>query len=313
MYFSQQVDKLFVPAARLMFSLAECVPWLAVLLILSLAIIIPNLITIIIFLKNRSLRKRSTYLMINLAVADMLVGVFSTDEFRYVGVNLCNLWEDILPVKPAVYVMRHFSVLFPVASVTNISVISLERLHATFLPLRHRVMQKWIYGLIVAIIWVTAGLVSTGAVVIEQFKRRSHYFYLWNSFDLICLLIIAVSYVSIVIKVRCGAQPHHHGAASRERKLTMTLFIVTVVSLLTWLPFVIISFLYFTTDIFSSVSRIAFDRLNLVLIIFYCANSLVNPILYAARMPDFRRTLVALFRRRPQQLNQAPVIPLCDM
>ena len=269
MYFSQQVDKLFVPAARLMFSLAECVPWLAVLLILSLAIIIPNLITIIIFLKNRSLRKRSTYLMINLAVADMLVGVFSTDEFRYVGVNLCNLWEDILPVKPAVYVMRHFSVLFPVASVTNISVISLERLHATFLPLRHRVMQKWIYGLIVAIIWVTAGLVSTGAVVIEQFKRRSHYFYLWNSFDLICLLIICVCYTSIVIKVRCGAQPHHHGAASRERKLTMTLLIVTVVSLLMWLPWVIISFLYFTTDILSSVSKITNDRLKLVSMVFF--------------------------------------------
>ena len=269
MYFSQQVDKLFVPAARLMFSLAECVPWLAVLLILSLAIIIPNLITIIIFQKNRSLRKRSTYLMINLAVADMLVGVFSTDEFRYVGVNLCNLWEDILPVKPAVYVMRHFSVLFPVASVTNISVISLERLHATFLPLRHRVMQKWIYGLIVAIIWVTAGLVSTGAVVIEQFKRRSHYFYLWNSFDLICLLIICVCYTSIVIKVRCGAQPQHHGAASRERKLTMTLLIVTVVSLLMWLPWVIISFLYFTTDILSSVSKITNDRLKLVSMVFF--------------------------------------------
>ena len=269
MYFSQQVDKLFVPAARLMFSLAECVPWLAVLLILSLAIIIPNLITIIIFQKNRSLRKRSTYLMINLAVADMLVGVFSTDEFRYVGVNLCNLWEDILPVKPAVYVMRHFSVLFPVASVTNISVISLERLHATFLPLRHRVMQKWIYGLIVAIIWVTAGLVSTGAVVIEQFKRRSHYFYLWNSFDLICLLIICVCYASIVIKVRCGAQPQHHGAASRERKLTMTLLIVTVVSLLMWLPWVMISFLYFTTDILSSVSKITNDRLKLVSMVFF--------------------------------------------
>ena len=174
-------------------------------------------------------------------------------------------------------------------------------------------MQKWIYGLIVAIIWVTAGLVSTGTVVLVQFKQQSHYFYLWNSFNLICLLIIAVSYVSIVIKVRCGAQPHHHGAASRERKLTMTLFIVTVVSLLTWLPFVIISFLYFTTDIFSSVSEIAFDQLNLVLIIFYCANSLVNPILYAARMPDFRRALVALFRRQPQQLNQAQVIPLRDM
>ena len=296
-----------------MFSLAECVPWLAVLLILPLAITILNLITIIVFIKSRSLRKRSTYLMISLAVADMLVGVTATADFSHVGVNYCNLWEDIVPDKLAAYV-TFFTVLFPVASVTNISAISLERLHATFLPIRHRVMQKWIYGLIIAITWATTGLVSTGAVVLDQFKQRRHHFYLRSSFNLICLLIISFSYVSIVIKVRCGAQPHRHGAASREKKLTMTLFIVTFVSLLTWLPFVIIGFLYFATDIFSSVSIITSKRLNLVLIVLYYANSLVNPILYAARMPDFRRTLVALFRRRrPQQLIPAPVIPLRDM
>ena len=291
-----------------MFSLAECVPWLAVLLILPLAIIILNLITIIVFIKSRSLRKRSMYLMINLAVADMLVGVLATGHFSHVGVNYCNLWEDIVPVKLAAYV-TFFSVLFPVASVTNISAISLERLHATFLPLKHRVMQKWIFGLIIAITWVTAGLVSIGAVLLDQFKERSRFFYLWISFSLICLLITSVSYVSIVIKVRCGAQPYRHGAASREKKLTMTLFIVTFVSLLLWLPFVIICFLYFTNAILSSASL----RLYIAVTVLYQANSFVNPIIYAARMPDFRRTLVALFRRRPQQLNPAPVIPLRDM
>ena len=313
MYFSQQVDKLFLPAAKLMFSLAECIPWLAVSLILSLATIILNLITIIVFIKNRSLRKRSTYLMISLAVADMLAGAFANvNTFTFLGVYLCNLWENFIPVKLAVY-EAFFAILFPIASVTNISAISLERLHATFLPLRHRVMQKWIYGLIVAITWVTAVLVSTGAVVLDQFKRRSHFFYLWNSFNLICLLIISVSYMSIIIKVRCGAQPHHHGAASRERKLTMTLFIVTFVSLLLWLPLLIFTFLYFTTDIFSSVSTITYDRSNFVVIVLSDANSLVNPILYTARMPDFRRALVALFRRQPQQVNPSPVIPLHDM
>ena len=161
MYFSQQVDKLFIPGAKLMFSLAECVPWLAVLLLLSLAIIILNLITIIVFIKNRSLRKRSTYLMINLAVADMLAGVFYTDYFNALGADLCNLWEDIVPVKLAVY-MFLFSFLFTAASITNISAISLERLHATFLPLRHRVMQKWIYGLIVAIIGLQLGWYQLG-------------------------------------------------------------------------------------------------------------------------------------------------------
>ena len=101
-----------------MFSLAECVPWLAVTLMLSLAIIILNLITIIVFIKNRNLRKRSTYLMINLAVIDMLAGVAATDYFYfYVGVYSCNLWKDFLPDKLYVYVPRAIlDILFLVAS-----------------------------------------------------------------------------------------------------------------------------------------------------------------------------------------------------
>ena len=310
MLFSQQVKKVFPPAAKLMFSLAECVSWLAVGLMMSLAIIILNLITIIVFIKNRNLRKRSTYLMINLAVIDMLVGVIATENFvNLVGAYSCKLLKEGLPDKLLVYWIILY-VLFRVASIINISAISLERLHATFWPLKHRVMQKWIYGLILAIIWVTAGWVAIFVVTLEQ----SLLFFLWNLFNSLCLLIISVSYSSILIKVRCGAQPQHHGAVSRERKLTMTLFIVTFASLMMWLPYIIyFFFFYYATDIFNSLSNIAFRRLNLVCIVLYYANSLVNPILYTTRMPDFRRALVALFRRRPQPLNQARVIPLRDM
>jgi len=253
--------------------------------------------------------------MLNLAVIDMLAGVAAIENFvNLVGAYSCSLWKDFLPDKLEVYVtINILFILFPVSSVTNITVISLERLHATFWPLRHRVMQKWIYRLVVAITWATAGLVSIGAGVLQQSKERSRYFYLWNSFNSACLLIISISYVSIVIKVRCGAQPQHHGAASRERKLTMTLFIVTFVSMLMWLPFVMSSFFYFSTDIFSSLSSIAIIRLNIALNLLYYANSLVNPILYTARMPDFRKALVAVFCRRTQQLNQAQAFPLRDM
>ena len=296
----------------MLFSLAECVSWLAVGLMLSLAIIILNLIAIIVFIKNSNLRKRGTYLMINLAVADMLAGVNATENFVNFGARFCDFWKLAVPVKLTVY-LTILSVLFPVTSVTNITAISLERLHATFLPLRHRVLQKWIYGLIVAITWVTAGLVSTGLGVLDKLKERRHYFYLWNSFNPLCLLIICISYVSIAIKVRCGERRQHHRAGSRERKLTMTLFIVTFASLLMWLPFVMGSFLSLETDAFSSLSEIAFFRLNFVCIVLYNANSLVNPVVYTTRMPDFRRALIALFRRRPQQLNQAAVIPLRDM
>ena len=242
----------------------------------------------------------------------MLNGAFAIHFFFHaVGVTLCNFWKYTIHDNWARYTFFAIMHLFPVASLTNITAIALERLHATFKPTTHRELRTWTYRLIILIILATAGLVSSMDIVLLTFKERRHSFYLWNSFNLICLLIICISYSSIVIKVRCGAQPQHHGAVNKERKLTMTLCIVTFVSLLTWLPYVIGSFLYFASDISSSLSTLAISRLNLATVALYHSNSLVNPILYTVLMPGFRRAVVALFRKRPQQQNQ--VIPLRDM
>ena len=59
------------------YSSTECIAWLAVFMTEAVAIVTLNIITIIIFMKNRSLRKRKMYLVINLAVADLFVGVFA--------------------------------------------------------------------------------------------------------------------------------------------------------------------------------------------------------------------------------------------
>ena len=101
-------------------------------------------------------------------------------------------------------------------------------------------LKKWVYRLLIAVVRITSGLVSIAYTLLFYFESKSYYAeYLSGTFISICLLIICVSYTSIVIKVRCGAQPQHHGATSRERKLTRTLLIVTVVSLLVYLPYVI--------------------------------------------------------------------------
>ena len=55
------------------FSPSECVGWFAVRLIEGVAIITFNAFAIIVYLKERSLRKRSMYLVINLNVVDMCV------------------------------------------------------------------------------------------------------------------------------------------------------------------------------------------------------------------------------------------------
>ena len=277
--------------------LAECV-----------AIVTLNLCSIIVFIRNRNLRKRSMYLVVNLAVIDTFVAGNAVYYLFYWSGIQCNLWNwNSIEGMTSI-----FTLFFGPGSLINIAIIALERMHATFCPFRHRVLKKWVYLLIIVTVWVTSGLLIIAYVLLLHFNEFYYGKYLYFTFISISLLIICVSYSSIVIKIRCGAQPQHHGAASRERKLTKTLLIVTVVSLLLCLPHVVWMHVLFISKyaIWKSLSSTVAHHLDNALVFLIYANSLVNPILYAIRMPEFRAALLTLFRKRPQQQRQVAVFPL---
>ena len=300
-----------------MWSLSECIPWMTVGLAESVAIVTLNLCTIIVFVRNRNLRKRGTYLVINLAVIDMFVGGTVVYNLFYLAGVFCNLFKWHL-IDSSKYIFTEVLMsLFPIASLTNITIIALERVHATFFPLRHRVLKKWVYGLMIAVVWVISGLLAIAYQVLLEFKETYYYgVSVLHTFSSIFPLIICISYTSIVIKVRCGVQPQRHGAASRERKLTMTLLIVTGVSLMFYLPHVIYLFFSFRiskSKIWQSVSFSVDTHLFFARLFLLFANSLVNPILYAIRMPEYRSAVLFLFRKRPKQQREVVVLPLREM
>ncbi|CAH3192465.1 unnamed protein product [Porites evermanni] len=288
----------------MIFSSSECVTWLSLGMIESAVIIAGNLISIILFMKNNCLRKRGLFLVINLTVADMLAGgSFIADLFFTLNSSYCKFSELNLGSYWRTVPLNFAILFFPLASLTNIAMISLQQTHATFRPFQHRVIKKWVYGVAIAFVWVLAATVSATVVSFKlSTNSRSHYFYLWQSYNCLCLFVICVSYTSTVVKFCCGARPPHHGAARRQRKLTVTLLLMTVVSLLMWLPYVVATFVNFRTNHVKSLSVPKQFRLNIALIFLYNANSLVNPILYAIRMPEFRRALLSLFRRQQNQM-----------
>ena len=126
-----------------MSSLSDCIPWMTVGVAESAAIVTLNLCTIIFFMRNRNLRKRSTYLMINLAVIDMFVGGAVVYHLLFrPGVD-CNLWQRHLIYYSGTNIfIEVLKSIFPVASLTNTTMIALERVHATFFPFKHRVLKK---------------------------------------------------------------------------------------------------------------------------------------------------------------------------
>ena len=273
---------------------SDCIPWLVVSITECLAIVFLNIITIIVFVKQRQLQRRSTYLIIHLAIVDLLFGAVSGPVIisDLLG-HYCDLWKYNTKIFP-------LANLFPMTSLVNLAVISLERLHATFCPFKHHFIKKRVYGVIIGAIWlITSSRETVQVVIFEKGSGNSPLtvafapFVYWSA----SLFVICISYISICIKVRRSPNPQRHGATNRERKLTTTLLWVTLASLLTWLPFII-----FSSATSNGLNLKSFFHVRMTLAALVGSNSLLNPIIYAVRMPDFRAGICRIFRRAPRHI-----------
>ena len=287
---------------------AECSTWYAVSLTINVAVVSVNLLSIIVFIKNSNLRTRAMYLAINLTVVDMFVGGSATSFivllFLLYGCGAGSTVFIFIAARewpPILLVFFMIDTWVSLTSLTGIAVISLDRMHATFRPFRHRNTEKWVYGVTIAGVWILSAMIFIPSPIIRLYGNLHQQwqlvfaFYLWLSYGLLCLFVIFVSYTSIALKFWCGTRPPSHGAANRQRKLTVTLFIMTIVSLLLFLPYPVYTL---STD---RSFNLTFLRLRLSFTLLHHTNSLVNPIIYTIRIPEFRRALLILFKRRQRQ------------
>ena len=296
-HYLKSEDLMFFPASH-------CIPWLAVLGTVCLAIVILNSISIIIFAKQRRLQRKSTYLVIHLAIVDLLVGAVTGPlQIESLGQFICHLWENdklkrILFTVAALYHIDKVSLL-------NLAFISLERTHATFCPLKHRFVKKWVYRVVIVVTWLVPVV-----MIYVMFGRSSLIhdimivFWVYFLYTSILLLVIFACYISIYIKVRCGRFAQLHGAAGlRERKLTSTMFLVTFGSFLTFLLSIVCyggPIFYF--KLLLSLPFTSLFHFQMATVTFLLFNSLINPIIYAIQMPEFRAgVLQIIFRRSPRR------------
>ena len=291
------------------YSASECIPWLVVVITECLAIVILNLITIIVFVKKRQLQRRSTYLIIHLAIVDLLVGAVSGPlQIENTIARFCNLWGYNWNLDWSLHIKFGFLHLFSFTSFNNLVAISLERLHATFCPFRHRVAKKWVYGVMIIVIWLTSTTreaVRIGMTGFYSVKVIDSILYL--PFYFIFVFVICVSYILIVIKVRCSRHPQSHGATTkRDRKLTGTCLIVALTSLLSLTPAIIYLFVLHSI-------RVSTINIEMVVRTVFLSNSLINPVIYAMRMREFRAGISLLFCRALNRKKKPVNLPLLNL
>lgn len=116
--------------------------------------------------------------------------------------------------------------------------------------------------------------------------------YVWVTFGALTVLVLIVCYITIFVNVKGNPHSQHGGSVHTERKLSVTLFMVTGISVLTILPWIIYESI--PEDIknkWHSASSV--DIHDILAVIFY-ANSLVNPLVYAIRMQEFQKAFSIL-------------------
>ena len=268
--------------------------WCSLFILEGIIILVLNLFTFIIFTKDPHLRKRSTYLLINLSAADIGVGGLAIPTAVFRRGNTYGLWN--VEMSPALFISTYgVDTLFFGCSLAFLVSISVERLYATRNPMRHRSMTGLAYKIWISCVWVVC-FICTSVIVFFLFYDilGLQIWYFVASCVFVSLLILSSSYCAIFVTVRCSKQPQHvhRGQARKERRLTITLFIVTLVSLSVWIPYVLFTFL--ESHLSRKFSEEAILRIRGVCEALFFANSFVNPILYTIRMPQFRRASINL-------------------
>lgn len=266
--------------------------WIVTLGAETLLIILGNIFTVIVFLKNRTQLKQTSILLINLTVADLLVGIGNIESV------VVEIHKNFMASSSSQTTWGDFVVseeLFGCASIGLLALVSLERLYAVVWPLRIRTTSTRKYFFSVGVVWLLSSTIAVAQLLGTAVTLITEDIFIWfvTMYLFACIIIISCAYSAVWFFSRKEDPRLPPNRYNRNKELAKTLFIVTLLSLITWLPFTVVHNLRFTLKgniAFGSV----FDDVAQVL---YLANSFINPVVYCFKMPLFRRTLRNVFLR----------------
>ena len=150
------------------FSSVQVIAWTCALATEAVVIVMGNLLTIVLFALNKKLRsKKSLYLVLNMAFADLFLGgVFLPMYVYLVAHNRVKLEEETLTFYTII------SFVFGKASFITAALISCERFYAIYWPLKHRqTLSTRAYRLVILTVWTLSILSSLFTVFLLQFFK----------------------------------------------------------------------------------------------------------------------------------------------
>ena len=263
-------------------------------------IVMGNVLTLILFAREKKHRKKSLFLVMNMALADVMLGAVSLPLWVYFLIGPYYLLWTAKTNTAMVYSFYFFDTTLSQSSLISAVFISCERFYAVYWPLKHKTLSTRAYGIAIFVVWSLAILVSTVYLFSLYHESYKAAVLSWMSFPLSFLFIVCACNIGIWRKVRKrnNALQQQNRAACRNQRLTKTLLFVSAIAVLSWLPLVIVNYLI-------AIQRFGIAKLFIGIInILNLSNSFLNPLVYALRIPKFRQTLILCCSRRQAVINR---------
>ena len=275
-------------------SKTEGIVFFSAFILTSVLTVAGNMLTIVLFAMKRNIRKKHFFLAVNLASADLLLGAVSLPIYScYVGFNFGLWWLHIL--------FQTVDTFLSQASLISAAFISCERFHAIYRPFKHKTSSTRTYCNVIFVLWLLALLISALLIGSNLLLSNKHTGIIWGPYIFILIFIICGCYIGIWRKFKSGiaSASHQQNGDLQNKRLTKTLLFVSGFTLLAWLPLVITNFLII-------LGFLPIDwKFYLLVNLFNYSNSLVNPVVYALRVAEFRRALTSCRLGREPALNTA--------
>lgn len=276
------------------------IAWSTVFAMVAVVIVAGNALTIAAFTTRRLVRKRTLFFLISLAIADVMVGAVAIPLYIFLSVQ-----TDLQ--KGAVHhLFEAVDILSGLASVFTLAMISVERFFAISWPLVHRRLRKRVYFGFIGLGWFSALAISM-INLLYRYKIAPYV----ATLDIVLtalltsFVITCAAYVALWIRVRF--RDRNGLGREHDKRLAKTLFLVTGVFVLTWLPF---QSLLYVVHFCLACPLPSQNVVNFIKLLQYC-NSFMNTVIYSLRMPEFRKAISEIFNCRYSILNDG--IPLRNL
>ena len=219
----------------------QVITWSCVLTWEASFITLGNLFTIITFTFIKKLRpKKSLYLVINMAFADLLLGSVCLPISIFTIVTYEQLSQERSPV-----FLKMIIVVFAQASFISAALISAERFYAIYWPLKHRTLSARAYRLVILTVWLLAILGSISTFFLLKFLSIVDLYFLLCLYGLSIVLTICSLNIGIWRKFRQKTVPHHQNRALQNRRLTKTLLFASLIASGSWIPTIVYNLIVF--------------------------------------------------------------------